>query len=81
MERLDGDKVALQTRNGVKQQRDIVQFVPMKEYRNLHGEAYRSAVARSVLEEIPKQVTDFYKHAGIQPTHHVKPPPPPPYSA
>ena len=81
MHRLDGDKVPLQTQNGVKQQRDIVQFVPMNQFQNLRGEAYRSAVARAVLEEIPKQVTDFYRNAGIKPTHHVKPPPPPPYSA
>ena len=79
MHRLDGDKIALQSSQGVKQARDIVQFVPMNDFKHLKGEAYRTAVARSVLEEIPKQVTDFYKTKGIRPTHHVLPPAPPPY--
>ena len=79
MHRLDGDTVALHDSSGQKQQRDIVQFVPMNDFNQQSGEAYRTAVARAVLEEIPKQVTDFYRNAGIQPTHHVLPPPPPPY--
>jgi hypothetical protein len=77
MERLDGDKVPLQSSTGVKQARDIVQFCAMKEFRGLQGEAYRSAVARKVLEELPRQLVQYYQAVKIQPNHHVTPPPPP----
>jgi hypothetical protein len=79
MERLDGDKVSLKSNTGMRQNRDIVQFTPMAEFKKLQGEAHRAAVARHVLQELPRQVTQFYKSKGIQPKHHVAPPPPPPY--
>ncbi len=82
MDKLDGDKEALKSSVGVKGARDIVQFCAMNEFKSLQGEAYRSAVARKVLEELPKQMVKYYQNVGIQPNHHVggAVPPPPPYN-
>ena len=80
MHRLDGDTVPLKDSRGRSSKRDIVQFCQMSSFKGLSGEAYRSAVAKSVLEELPKQLVQYYQTAGIKPTHHACPPPPPPYS-
>eukprot|EP00357_Protocruzia_adherens_P001906 CAMPEP_0115012566 /NCGR_PEP_ID=MMETSP0216-20121206/24822_1 /TAXON_ID=223996 /ORGANISM="Protocruzia adherens, Strain Boccale" /LENGTH=531 /DNA_ID=CAMNT_0002381665 /DNA_START=35 /DNA_END=1630 /DNA_ORIENTATION=+ len=62
MDTLDADDVPLVDKNGVKMQRDIVQFVPFREcnssIQNLRKE---------VLEEIPGQVEDYYRMKGIKP--------------
>ena len=83
MSLLDGDKVPLKSSTGAKQARDIVQFCAMNEFKGLQGEAYRSAVAQKVLEELPRQLTQYYKAVKIAPNHHTGQPlpPPPAYSA
>jgi len=66
MEELDADDVPLRSTNGTQMTRDIVQFVPFREFK---GQA-QAALAKSVLEELPEQVVDYYHRKGIK-----KPPP------
>ena len=63
MEQLDGDITPLfsKTLNRYRN-RDIVQFVP---FRNLQGNPI--ALAREVLAEMPKQMTDYFVSKGIKP--------------
>ncbi|KAL5013366.1 hypothetical protein ScPMuIL_007636 [Solemya velum] len=72
MEVLDGDDVRLSFRNKIAE-RDIVQFVPMRDFKGGSGEdpAYIQArLAREVLEEIPDQFLSYMKK------HNIKPNPP-----
>ena len=55
MEKLDGDEIPLISRNGIKRQRDLVQFVPFKKY-----EGDEAKLIEEVLEEIPRQVIEYY---------------------
>ena len=61
METLDADTVALQ-HNGVKAQRDIVQFVSFNKFLSIAdpGTA-RNRLAREVLAEIPRQFMSYMK--------------------
>lgn len=59
---LDGDDYGLTDSNGQTWMRDIVQFVPFREF---EGDAI--ILREQVLEEIPDQVTSFYKNKGIRP--------------
>ncbi|KAJ6250416.1 copine [Anaeramoeba flamelloides] len=62
MEKLDSDENLL-TYNGKTAQRDIVQFVPLREYKNKGmGE-----LARVTLAEIPRQFFSYYKNKNISP--------------
>jgi hypothetical protein len=63
MDQLDADDVPLVSRRGVKMVRDIVQFVPFARF----ARAHYSALASEVLEEIPRQVVDWARLAGIRP--------------
>lgn len=58
MEILDGDDQILKNSKGISAQRDIVQFVP---FRNFENSEDIGALAEAVLEELPRQVVDFYK--------------------
>ncbi|XP_077983469.1 copine-3-like [Glandiceps talaboti] len=60
---LDGDDGVLKTTRGEKVARDIVQFVPFRDYKH----ASPPALAKTVLAEVPKQVTDYFQKRGITP--------------
>ena len=55
MEELDGDENPLISRKGIKRQRDLVQFVPFNKY-----EEDINKLVYEVLEEIPRQVIEYY---------------------
>ena len=57
---MDGDEQRLEY-NGKKASRDIVQFVAMNE---IHDQSPEE-IARSLLEEIPVQVTEYMDQNGI----------------
>jgi len=63
MENLDGDNGMPKGSRGVKAKRDIVQFVPMRNYANditfLHED---------VLREVPRQLVSFMTNNNIQPS-------------
>lgn len=63
MESLDCDKGFLVDDRGKKALRDIVQFVP---FRNFGGNPI--ALAAEILKEVPKQLTDFMKAINFIPT-------------
>ncbi|CAM9798021.1 unnamed protein product [Lampetra planeri] len=63
MEFLDGDSGVLKAPSGEPAARDIVQFVPFRDFRN----APKEALARSVLAEVPRQVTTYFKQRGLPP--------------
>jgi len=60
---LDGDEGVLKAPNGQRARRDIVQFVPFRQFEK----APPAQLAKQVLAEVPKQVTDYYKMMGIAP--------------
>lgn len=63
MEELDGDGVPLYSHQLKRQRsRDIVQFVPFNSVKRepIH-------LAKEVLEEIPRQLTDYYVARNIRP--------------
>jgi len=63
MEALDGDVAPLYSKKLRKyRDRDIVQFVA---YRDLQNDPAR--LAKEVLAEVPKQMTDYFIHKGIKP--------------
>lgn len=63
MNELDGDNGVLRSPNGEPVKRDIVQFVPFRDFKRSSS----VELARCVLAEVPKQVTDYYKMRGMQP--------------
>ncbi|XP_065811437.1 copine-9 [Labrus bergylta] len=75
MEELDGDEVRVSSK-GRFAERDIVQFVPFRDYIDRSGNQVLSMarLAKDVLAEIPDQLLSFMKSRGIEPS----PPPPPP---
>ena len=62
MEQLDGDEIPLISRKGIKRQRDLVQFVPFNKY-----EGDEIKLREEVLEEIPRQVIEYYTLNFIYP--------------
>lgn len=54
MERLDGDDARLTSSSGVAAARDIVQFVPFREFQRTPG-----ILAKEVLHELPEQVVEY----------------------
>lgn len=68
MEELDGDVVRLSS-NGRYASRDIVQFVPFRDFLKGSGDprTARLRLAREVLAEIPDQVISFMKANTIAP--------------
>ncbi|XP_029590449.1 copine-4 [Salmo trutta] len=63
MQMLDGDDGILRSPKGEPVLRDIVQFVPFKDFKH----ASPAALAKSVLAEVPNQVVDYYNAKGIRP--------------
>ncbi|XP_055786875.1 copine-9-like [Salvelinus fontinalis] len=68
MEELDGDEVRVSSR-GHFAERDIVQFVPFRDYMDQSGNQVLSMarLAKDVLAEIPEQLLGFMKTRGIEP--------------
>jgi hypothetical protein len=62
MDILDADDNPLYDRRRRKADRDLVQFVPFNSYKNDPPK-----LAEQVLEEIPRQVVEYYQHKGIPP--------------
>ncbi len=62
MNTLDSDDVQLIDSKGQKSVRDIVQFVPMNIF-----QSDGTLLAEKVLEEIPKQIVDYFKLIGEPP--------------
>ncbi|XP_065812544.1 copine-2 isoform X2 [Labrus bergylta] len=63
MEFLDGDASVLRSNSGEEAVRDIVQFVPFRDFRN----APKETLAKSVLAELPQQVTQYFKQRNLPP--------------
>ena len=59
---LDGDDVPLISTSGIKRMRDLVQFVPFNKYRS-----NPEKLAEQVLEEVPRQVIEYYTMNNIFP--------------
>ncbi|XP_009881527.1 PREDICTED: copine-8 [Charadrius vociferus] len=76
MEELDGDVVRISSR-GKFAERDIVQFVPFRDYIDRSGNHVLSMarLAKDVLAEIPEQFLSYMRVRGIKPS-----PAPPPYT-
>ena len=66
MDVLDADDDPLYDDNGRKADRDLVQFVPYKDFRN-DGQK----LAEQVLEEVPRQIVEYYQHQKIAPGEPV----------
>ena len=62
MDVLDADDDPLYDSNGRKADRDLVQFVPYKDFKN-DGQK----LAEQVLEEVPRQIVEYYQHKKISP--------------
>ncbi|XP_069509563.1 copine-2 isoform X2 [Ambystoma mexicanum] len=65
MEFLDGDNRILRSYTGEEAARDIVQFVPFREFRN----APKETLSKAVLAELPQQVVQYFKHQNLPPIH------------
>ena len=63
MNQLDADNKMLKDRDGNVAQRDIVQFVPFRDY----AKQQISALAAATLAELPRQFCDFMKAKGLKP--------------
>ncbi|XP_062852539.1 copine-8 [Trichomycterus rosablanca] len=76
MVELDGDEVRISSR-GIYAERDIVQFVPFRDYIDRTGNHILSMarLAKDVLAEIPDQFLSYMRTRGIKPS-----PAPPPYT-
>ena len=62
MDILDADENPLYDRKGRKADRDLVQFVPFNQFKNDPPK-----LAEQVLEEVPRQVVEYYQHNKIDP--------------
>ena len=62
MEILDGDNVPLISSIGEKRMRDLVQFVPFSKFKN-----DEKKLSKEVLEEIPRQITEYYSMNNLSP--------------
>ncbi|KAK7504633.1 hypothetical protein BaRGS_00004119 [Batillaria attramentaria] len=63
MNELDGDNGVLRAPSGQPVKRDIVQFVPFREFK----QSTAAELARHVLAEVPRQVVEYYKMRGMKP--------------
>ncbi|ELR61831.1 Copine-3 [Bos mutus] len=63
MEFLDGDGGSLRSPTGEEAVRDIVQFVPFRQFQN----APKEALAQSVLAEVPQQVVGYFNTYKLLP--------------
>uniref|UniRef100_UPI00358E0E57 copine-3-like isoform X2 n=1 Tax=Myxine glutinosa TaxID=7769 RepID=UPI00358E0E57 len=65
MDFLDADQGTLKSPTGEKAVRDIVQFVPFRDFKHLPKEA----LGKAVLAEIPNQVTAYFRMRKIAPVN------------
>uniref|UniRef100_A0AAQ4NRC8 Copine 8 n=1 Tax=Gasterosteus aculeatus aculeatus TaxID=481459 RepID=A0AAQ4NRC8_GASAC len=81
MEELDGDEIRISSR-GRYAERDIVQFVPFRDYVDRTGNHILSMarLAKDVLAEIPDQFLSYMRTRGIKPAPAPPPYTPPPYT-
>ncbi|XP_031696310.1 copine-1-like, partial [Anarrhichthys ocellatus] len=63
MELLDGDDGVLKSTVGEAVSRDIVQFVPYRQFKD----APQASLAKSVLAEVPNQLVSYFKMRGLEP--------------
>uniref|UniRef100_A0A3B3UY91 Copine-3 n=1 Tax=Poecilia latipinna TaxID=48699 RepID=A0A3B3UY91_9TELE len=63
MELLDGDDGVLRSTVGEAVSRDIVQFVPFRNFKD----APTAALAQAVLAEVPNQLVSYFKMRGLEP--------------
>ncbi|XP_053714389.1 copine-3-like isoform X3 [Synchiropus splendidus] len=63
MEFLDGDDGRLRSQTGESAMRDIVQFVPFRQFQN----SPKEALAKSVLAEVPGQLMEFCNTMKLKP--------------
>uniref|UniRef100_A0A3Q0RU85 Copine-3 n=1 Tax=Amphilophus citrinellus TaxID=61819 RepID=A0A3Q0RU85_AMPCI len=63
MELLDGDNGVLKSTAGEAVTRDIVQFVPYRQFKD----ASQTALAQAVLAEVPSQLVSYFKMRGLDP--------------
>ena len=75
MDQLGGDGHALRGSNGKACERDIVQFIPYRQY--VGGDP--SQLAADTLKEVPGQLLGFMAKHKISPGNPPPPPPPPAY--
>ncbi|XP_068597598.1 copine-7 [Brachionichthys hirsutus] len=68
MQILDGDDGVLRSPKGEPVLRDIVQFVPFRDFKT----ASPAALAKCVLAEVPKQVVEYFSHKAIAPMCPVR---------
>uniref|UniRef100_A0A8C9VM48 Copine-7 n=1 Tax=Scleropages formosus TaxID=113540 RepID=A0A8C9VM48_SCLFO len=68
MQILDGDDGILRSPKGEPVLRDIVQFVPFRDFKT----ASPAALAKCVLAEVPKQVVEFYSHKAFAPKSEME---------
>ena len=66
MDVLDADDNLLYDRNRRKADRDLVQFVPFNKFNNNPVK-----LAEEVLEEVPRQVVEYYQHKNIMPSDPI----------
>lgn len=67
MDELDGDTIPVSF-NGEHSARDIVQFVPFRNFQRFENPILaRAALAKEVLAEIPDQIVDYMKTHRIEP--------------
>ena len=66
MDILDADDNPLYDSNKRKADRDLVQFVPFNKFNNDPVK-----LAEEVLEEVPRQVVEYYKHKNIFPSDPI----------
>lgn len=76
MDELDGDTVRLTAPNGKMAARDIVQFVPFRNFlrQGLNSQMSRLHLAKEVLAEIPDQFIGYMKVNNIKPKPPVNNP-------
>jgi hypothetical protein len=80
MRKLDSDDMKLRSSTGKIAKRDIVQFVPIKQYLDStnQGQGFgafngvNDALADAVLKELPRQVTNYFKILGKKPNKEIK---------
>ncbi|KAK9529560.1 hypothetical protein VZT92_013643 [Zoarces viviparus] len=63
MELLDGDDGVLKSTVGEAAARDIVQFVPYRQFKD----DPQTSLAKSVLAEVPNQLVSYFKMKGLEP--------------
>ncbi|XP_033125258.1 copine-3-like [Anneissia japonica] len=66
MQKLDGDDGILKSPSGEPAARDIVQFVPFRDFKN----STPAALAKCVLAEVPKQLSQYFDMQQIPPLNH-----------